>query len=233
MAGARVHHVETYAKMIAKASEDQLPNSSYNNSPPASAYASATARLWHAADKIDRRCVIENPHGHGHSYECGDRSRLLVVLRWGSGILHKIIDAYLSSPMLMAVVPLLIGLGLGIMISFYMGWSKNCKKTNNENGKGRVVNLASVAIFQMQQWLSNVSSITISDLTLKSQENIKDLDATSNTQDSKNPNKVYAEERLDETNDERDSRTRAYLKSDVNTQRESGLELSEVPKHIA
>lgn len=211
---------ESYTKIIAHSLKNQLPNSSHSN----------------YAHHLQRSCVIASGgSGHGsYGYECGDRSRLLVVLRWCSGILDKIVNAYLSSPILMAVVPLVVGIGLGVFLSLhYLGGDGGPKRklfgndlihANGKRGSWSIVTFAIVAIYHIHgfiNWLGFGSPISSS--RGESQEEIDMIELKQG--------EGHGSEIEDE--DERDAHTRKYLRSNVHTKRDSGLDLSEVPKHIA
>lgn len=252
----------SHTNIIAHSLKNQLPNSSHNN------YAHSTTGL----EQNCRRGFSGHSHGsygyagHVHGYgsyghhECGggNRSRLLVILKWCSAILTKIVNAYLSSPMLMAIVPLLAGMGIGFFISLYYrrgallrsgGRRRRRRKEANhvqEHGKKTrdtssssswpMVTFAVVAFrsfLPSPNWFGyrfdpNIVPSTIHDDEYEEEDH-----------NEKEHIMEYEYEKREkqgseiEDEHERDEHTRNYLKSGAHTDRESGLDSSEVPKHIA
>ena len=221
----------SYSRILGDAVKDQLPNSSHGN-------------WWYStSNKLDKSsCVIASKYSyiHKNDYVCGDRSRLLVVLRWLSGMLHKIVDKYLSSPIILAIVPLLTGVALGIWIAVRysatlnqeMKTKQSITQTSTNYRKG--FSFYSVVIFFSGFFHIIRSELEAVGIPIFAQV-AEDESGTTNIQEKENAaNEVCNQDNScidDEC--ERYRQTRNYLKSDFNTSRESGVDISRVPKHIA
>ena len=137
------------------------------------------------------------------AHAAGNRPCFSTVFTWVKLLLGKIMRVYLSNPLLLAFVPLFVGVGFGIWIGRQsIPTKKSHIITNNQKS---IIDFASVIIFLS----SNVRRFFR--MFQSGQSNDSELFA-----------------------DERDERTRAELRSeDTDTTRESGVDSTCLPQHIA
>jgi hypothetical protein len=250
----------SYTKIIADSVKSQLPNSSHSHDY---SHSSIHSRACFVPPS---QTTTHYKYGFGHEYECGDRSRLLVVLRWCSGILDKIVSAYLANPFLMIFLPLLIGMVLGGILVCYVF---DAKTNANARPQGNTIIrstrpsffimtiLASLhRCYEFLQWLGcffGVLGSPWNEQKVRMDPNPEDAveihpsdsdqkgsnNSDSHSQNDRNDSNAHNNNNIEncgseiEDEDQRDIHTRKYLQSDVHTTRESGLEASQVPKHIA
>eukprot|EP00979_Chaetoceros_neogracilis_P016317 scaffold7697_cov264-Chaetoceros_neogracile.AAC.9 len=205
----------SYGKILSDAVKEQLPNSSHGN-------------WWHSASKLDQSsCVIASKYSyiHENDHVCGDRSRLLVVLRWLSGMLHRIVDKYLSSPIILVIVPLLIGMALGMWIAVRYSASLNQEMKSKQVIKSNSISRVFYAIR---------CELEAMGIPISAQEDEDESDTT-NSQDKEYAANEVCKQNICSIDDEseRYRQTRNYLMSNINNLRESGVDISKVPKHIA
>lgn len=217
----------SYSKILSNAVKEHLPNASHGT---------VASKLDHSSCVIASTYTSTYEYLHRNDYECGDRSRLLVVLRWCSVMLHKFMDKYVSSPFLLAIGPLLLGVVLGTGIAFHY---LNANANANERIKSRQgFSLGSVLYF-----LKGVLAVFRSELeagvSIFAQVVEEESDNSSHGH-GLNDEGIAVKELCNDQNTgsiedegERDCQTRKYLRSDLNTERESGVDISMVPNHIA
>ena len=113
------------------------------------------------------------------------------------------LEKYMSHPITLALLPLLIGLGVGILIG--------CYYTNIYTYK--------------KQWLQSQNNYDKDDND-GDDENVDDHE-DNNLVDNDNNNNNHNDE------EQRDTKTRAYLQSSIYTDRQSKIPIQHIPKHIA
>jgi|AntRauTorckE5430_2_1112549.scaffolds.fasta_scaffold01703_8 hypothetical protein len=220
----------SYGKILSDAVKEQLPNSSHGN-------------WWHSASKLDQSsCVIASKYSyiHENDHVCGDRSRLLVVLRWLSGMLHRIVDKYLSSPIILVIVPLLIGMALGMSIAVRYSASLNQEIKSKQAIKSNSIRYErgfgyySIFIFLSRVFHAIRCELEAMGIPISAQEDEDESDTT-NSQDKEYAANEVCKQNICSIDDEseRYRQTRNYLMSNINNLRESGVDISKVPKHIA
>jgi len=183
-------------------------------------------------------------------YECENQSRLLVILRWCISTLRYLTGAYLSSPLLLACFPFVFGILLGFIIGREERRGDGLSKRYVSGKEGYSIQSLLQKNFKARR--ENYRIVFHSMLFLKttfftclqttynffSRQNKFLLSVADNGNDDvgraivddRQRDEVF-EERVDD--DEQDEETRKYLKSDANTLRESGVELEDIPKHVA
>jgi len=109
--------VQTYTKIIADAISTQRPNNSINIASSSSRSACIIPSYY---DNNDNACVSFELPAPPQDLECEDRSRLLVILRWCTTSMRNVLDAYVSSPMVLVIVPLVVGVLLGILVGWWL-----------------------------------------------------------------------------------------------------------------
>lgn len=234
----------SYSKILSNAVKEHLPNASHGN------------HCWYSTSKLvddpahSSSCVIASEststysntydYLHKNDYECGDRSRLLVVLRWCSGMLHKVMDKYVSSPFLLAIGPLLLGVVLGMGIAFhystrtYAGSTLHRRLNANGRNKSRQgFSLGSVVYFFRGVLAVFRSELEKAGVPIFAQEVEDEEESDTSSHGLKEELCSHQNTGRFEDEGERDCQTRKYLRSDLNTERESGVEISKVPNHIA
>jgi len=108
--GAKTDTVQSYTKIISDAISTQRPNTSLNHA----------SSPYHTCILSDTDACVAFSRYPTKDSSCEDRSRLLVILRWCMMSVRNVIDEYLSSPMLLAIIPLLVGVLLGICIGWWL-----------------------------------------------------------------------------------------------------------------
>ena len=216
----------SYSKILSNAVKEHLPNASHG-----------TSKLDHSSCVIASTYTSTYEYLHRNDYECGDRSRLLVVLRWCSVMLHKFMDKYVSSPFLLAIGPLLLGVILGMGIAFHYSTRLNA----NERIKSRQgFSLGSVVYFFRGFLAVFRSELEAAGVPIFAREVEEEEEESDNSSHGLNDEGIAVKELCNHQNTgsiedegERDCQTRKYLRSDLNTERESGVDISMVPNHIA
>ena len=118
-----------------------------------------------------------------------------VLLRWARMLFYKVARTYMAAPLLLALLPLCIGLVVG----FWAGTRWERKVDNNQ-----------VSSTSMEEGYSGAWSFWILNSVCKRMPFVQR-----------------------ENLEVKENRVRADLRSDANTARESGVELENVPKHVA
>ena len=166
--------------------------------------------------------------------ECGPDGRLLgsaaaYILKWTKVAIKKTANAYLSSPILLALLPLLVGCAVGFVVAWWwLGGSSSGIKDKNVDGQTRTRHKKGIFVSgQRSRAWDFRSSILL--LTTAAQAMLESLFHTVTTsycyKNNENDNGAELARREDAT--------RRQLSSNANTTRESGVALSSVPQHIA
>lgn len=170
--------------------------------------------------------------------ECGPDGRLLgsaaaYILKWTKVAIKKTANAYLSSPLLLALIPLLVGCAVGFVVAWW--WlggssssSSSVSKDKNINGKAKTNHKKGTSVSGQSSRAVDVRSSMLL-LTTAAQAMLESLVHTVTTYCSKNESENDDDAELAQ----REEATRQQLSSDANTNRESGVPLSSVPQHIA
>ena len=154
------------------------------------------------------------------------QSSIFLILRWCSSVFHKILNVYLSSPLLLVLLPTLLGVCIGICIASYLN-DGNTKKQKAPLGSRweKINTLLSTIWFVLSSELKFDSELTGQDQIFEKNEG----DSSS----TENNSICEINDDDDDDDDERDEKTRNYLKSEVHSHRESGVPFDAIPKHIA
>jgi len=245
--------VQSYTKIISDVISNQRPNTSLNDAPPSSLDACLIPSHY---DTEASSCVSFDRYS---AADCEDRSRLLVILRWCTTSLRDVSDAYLSSPMVLAIVPLVIGLSVGIVLGW---WLFSSAEKGGEEGEGGCssederrrrtgTGKSSIRFTRRRAGETSYDGIlsgtaalrpvlflwtTVShllQLTL-----LRGIPRTSSlppvhTNDTNDTNINTDNDANDNDNDTRDSQTRQYLRTPLHTSPQSNVPPSSVPHHIA
>ena len=162
--------------------------------------------------------------------ECGPDGRLLgsaaaYILKWTKVAIKKTANAYLSSPFFLALLPLLVGCAVGFILAWWwLGGSSSSdgNKDKNIDGQPKTNHKKRISVSgQSSRAWDFRSSILL--LTTAAQAMLESLVHTCTVTTSYNDAELA----------QREDATRQQLSSDANTNRESGVPLSSVPKHIA
>lgn len=127
-----------------------------------------------------------------------------VLLRWARILFYKVARTYMAAPLLLALLPLCIGLVIGL----YVGrqWERkqesNCKESN-------IASMTQCVGWRSWWWFQVLHSLSSHCI----------------------PNISWQQPH--ENLEVKENRVRQDLKSDANTARESGVDLENVPKHVA
>jgi len=219
---------QSYAGSIASLASSHLPNASHSNhNDPSSSltWFGGTATSTAQTSCAIARQTLDN---------CKGTSYHLMVLRYCSTILARIVDAYLSSTICLALVPLFCGLCIG----YFLGAKRRRQTASIEEDEDDVQDCKTLRDYKdlwlislsltLVCWYQKARSIIIPVSSLE-ERNI-------DIKEEKHPISVTRKtDSVVELDDERKryEHAKTYLNSAVNTERESGIELSKVPKHIA
>lgn len=184
--------VDSWQHKVLQASQYVMSSSSKDDNDD---YSSAESAEYYSfydnnIDNTSNRCATWLDEV---STDCSCEPR--VLLRWARILFYKVARTYMAAPLLLALLPLCVGLLIGIVAG--KQWERKQDKSKNiAKCKERCFSGLSEWTF----WLVNAVHSSIWQVeTLETKEN----------------------------------RVRADLKSDANTQRESGVDLENVPKHVA
>ena len=166
--------------------------------------------------------------------ECGPDGRLLgsaaaYILKWTKVAIKKTANAYLSSPILLALLPLLVGCAVGFVVAWWWLGGSSGSKDKNIDGQTRTHHKKGILVSgQSSRAWDFRSSILL--LTTAAQAMLESsVHAVTTSYCSKNENENDNDTELAR----REDATRRQLSSNANTTRESDVPLSSVPKHIA
>lgn len=166
--------------------------------------------------------------------ECGPDGRLLgsaaaYILKWTKVAIKKTANAYLSSPILLALLPLLVGCAVGFVVAWWWLGGSSGSKDKNIDGQTRTHHKKGILVSgQSSRAWDFRSSILL--LTTATQAMLESsVHAVTTSYCSKNENENDNDTELAR----REDATRRQLSSNANTTRESDVPLSSVPKHIA
>lgn len=234
-----------------------------HSSIPGRLLASSNGAIARALNNLSVSCAAD---AGGMSYsdlpcECGPDGRLLgsaaaYILKWAKVAIKKTAHAYLSSPFLLALLPLLVGCAVGAGAAWWWlgggargrGKSEEHLRTNNSKSYGcthvhvcagtcthGTVAGSSTARTSSSSSRSGTSRSrgvdvrsTVLILTTAAQTMLGALFHTMFGAKTRGDAELADAELA-----ERENTARQHLSSDANTSRESGVPLSSVPRHIA
>ena len=168
--------------------------------------------------------------------ECGPDGRLLgsaaaYILKWTKVAIKKTANAYLSSPALLALLPLLVGCAVGFMLAWWWLGGSSSGISSKDGAIDRQIKASHKENAAIDSRRSRVwdfrSSILL--LTTAAQAMLESLVHTITSTIHSRSSKTDTEAELAQ----RENIARQHLSSDADTNRESGVPLSSVPKHIA
>ncbi len=222
--------VESYTKLISDTINTHLPNSSQSHNSHTDDgyynYFSSSSSLSSVSyqqppDTRTTTITMINTNANNNTNNSDDRSRLLVILRWivhhGKMLYETYMEHYLKAhPIILGVLPLLIGLGLG----FLLGWYCSSRSRSGSRNRSRNDAFATHKI----DCVDDDEDALFDDGDYEEEEEDVDINEESEEEGEENNN----------NNDEkRDAKTRAYLKSSIHTSRKSTVPIQYLPKHIA
>lgn len=170
----------------------------------------------------------------------------LVFVRCVKAVFRRLAYVYLDSSIFLALIPLLIGLGLGISIGRYCWpWlhrdvTGNEKESESKHQSGRISRNSKNGMIKKEQlYDKECVSRTTSEKEKKKvkgeqitswfkEEELQSIYCHNDDQHRSNMEKCLLEEDI-----ERDESARSMLRSDKGSNRESGVPLSQIPGHLA
>jgi undecaprenyl diphosphate synthase len=209
---------------------------------------------WLFYKNPDNFSVCPCPMGAGSSssfpcdqhHQCDDSTVLRLVLRWSKVVAIKVARNYHAWPVVLVVIPLLIG----FVVGFWAGRTRRPvrspvtdeprKSEPPVRGESRHLGgywrtslwYAAATKAAAQNWIPKLFSL----FTIRSSSNVRseaEEIATSRKATEDRCASTICGSSNDDDEDTRDEMARQYLKSAEGTQPESGIDPSRVPRHIA
>jgi hypothetical protein len=207
-------------------SEDSWQQQLIRLKPPSTLGIDANEDVIQLFDRLDNLSHQCSGY-HGSVMPCiEDRPLWWRVLQWLKMILLKMASSYHARPMLLVVIPLLLGLCLG----YVLGRKSQKQQYKRRNIATNLKNWISLLAFYVGGFVADKTPLEKSQPETRFPE-AKPMAKTGSP--SKSSNKDSAVSQPTMVSENRENRVRTDLTSEAGTLSESGIDKSHVPRHVA